>query len=109
MAESPMGFDAAEDVIAIAHAEHIEDLRLAKSTDKWTPAVEYLRSYIPVMVRRKIRNLVAEKSRDWPHAYHTYWGMGVRNALRENGFYEDAWPVHNLDNIYVELVEEACR
>jgi hypothetical protein len=33
--------------------------------------------------------------------------MSVRNLLREKGFNEKYFGVHNLDDIYVALVEEA--
>lgn len=92
-----------------AEREHAEDLATARQSPLWSPAVRFLREWLSPMVRFQIRELVDKQSRDWPVAYHSFWGMGVRNALRDRGFGEDALGVLNLDNVYVELVEEAVR
>jgi hypothetical protein len=44
---------------------------------------------------------------EWYAGYHFGWGMAVRNLLREKGFGEKYFGIHNLDDIYVYLVEEA--
>jgi hypothetical protein len=45
----------------------------------------------------------------WSVNYHFSWGMAVRNLLREKGYGEEYFGVHNLDDIYVALVEEALN
>lgn len=43
----------------------------------------------------------------WFAPYHFTWGMAVRNLLRDKGFDEAYFGIHNLDDIYIPLVEEA--
>jgi len=43
----------------------------------------------------------------WWAPYHLYWGMQVRNLLRDKGYGEDYFGIANLDDIYIELVEDA--
>ena len=45
----------------------------------------------------------------WNVPYHLWWGMSVRNLLRDKGFSEDYFGVDNLDCIYKYLVEDAAR
>jgi hypothetical protein len=45
----------------------------------------------------------------WWSPYHFSWGMSVRNLLREKGFGENYFSIHNLDDIYINLVEEALE
>jgi hypothetical protein len=40
---------------------------------------------------------------------HFGFGMTVRNALRRAGFGEEYFGVHNLDDIYIDVIEEAVR
>lgn len=82
------------------------DLAVARASSLWTTAVAWLRGYLSDDVKVKIRAAM-QKPEDWPAAYHTFWGMGIRNALRTNGFGEQEFLVQNLDNIYVEMVEAA--
>ena len=80
------------------------------SWDKKHPALVHLRSVI------REHGDVAEicKAIDadpvgWFAPHHFLWGMQIRNSLRQAGFGENYWPVGNLDDIYVELVEDAVR
>ncbi len=91
-----------------AEREAKSDLVIARKSDLWPKAVTFLQGLLWPTVLQQIREVVRIKSPDWPAGYHMGWGMGVRNALRENGFNEDAFGVRNLDNIYVELVEQAA-
>ena len=43
----------------------------------------------------------------WWAPYHFIWGMQIRNLLREKGYGEDYFGIANLDDIYVQLVEDA--
>ena len=56
-----------------------------------------------------IQKAYAEDPEGWSVPYHFFWGMGVRNLLREKGFGEEYFHIHNLDDIYVALVEEALK
>jgi hypothetical protein len=73
---------------------------------------------IPVlaMLAQELRFSVADIRREykadpenWSSAYHFWWGMAVRNLLREKGYGEAYFKVHNLDDIYISLVEEALK
>jgi hypothetical protein len=57
----------------------------------------------------EIRKAYAADPKGWYTGYHFGWGMAVRNLLREKGFGEKYFGVHNLDDIYVALVEEALE
>lgn len=72
------------------------------------PALLCLRKELnPVL--SEIKNAYKQNPEDWYVPYHFGWGMGVRNFLREKGFGEDYFGIHNLDDIYVALVEEALE
>lgn len=70
------------------------------------PALEMLRKEL-APVTDQIRAAFTAAPNDWYVSYHFGWGMAVRNLLREKGFGEEYFRVHNLDDIYVALVEEA--
>ena len=70
------------------------------------PALAMLRTELaPVIPQVKAAYLVDPEG--WIAHYHFGWGMAVRNLLREKGFSEEYFKIHNLDDIYVALVEEA--
>lgn len=71
-----------------------------------TPALEMLRQELAPVIP-EIRAAYTAAPNDWYVPYHFGWGMGVRNLLREKGFGEEYFKIHNLDDIYVALVEEA--
>lgn len=71
-----------------------------------TPALEMLRKEL-APVADKVKEAYEKDSDNWSTPYHFWWGMGVRNLLRDQGFGEKYFKVHNLDDIYVSLVEEA--
>lgn len=84
------------------------DLAIARKSSLWPSAVDFLRAYTaPDVVW--LRDAIAVDPENWVAPYHFFWGMGVRNALRANGFSEGEFGVENLDNIYVALIEEAVR
>lgn len=56
-----------------------------------------------------IQKAYATKGKNWWVDHHLFWGMSVRNFLREKGFGEEYFKVHNLDDIYIALVEEALE
>lgn len=54
-----------------------------------------------------IRSAYESDPEHWICGHHFWWGMHFRNWLREQGWGEDYWPVHNLDCIYVQIIEAA--
>lgn len=70
------------------------------------PALKMLAEEL-VQAIPEIKAAYAAAPKDWYVGYHFGWGMSVRNLLREKGFGEGHFDVHNLDDIYVALVEEA--
>jgi hypothetical protein len=58
-------------------------------------------------VKDQVRAACAADPEGWYTEFHFGWGMAVRNLLREKNFGEDYFHVHNLDDIYVALIEEA--
>jgi hypothetical protein len=70
------------------------------------PALEMLRTEL-TPVFKEIRAAFTAAPKDWYVSYHFGWGMAVRNLLREKGFGEEYFKIHNLDDIYVALIEEA--
>lgn len=57
----------------------------------------------------EIHEAYNEDPEHWVAPYHFFWGMNVRNLLRNKGFGEDYFKIHNLDDIYIALVEEALQ
>jgi hypothetical protein len=100
-------------VNSLAPGESLQDFHYriyAKySNDLKAPAVKMLRETIPEETQQEIRAAIAADPEYWATPYHFWWGMSIRNLLREKGFGEDYWPIWNLDDIYVMLVEDAVR
>jgi len=73
--------------------------------EKKKPVFDLIRKSL---VGNSFKNII-EKDPLWfaKGGWHSAQGMGIRNYLRQEGFGEDYWPVNNLDDIYVELIEEA--
>jgi hypothetical protein len=53
----------------------------------------------------------ADRRRGYAAMYNPHFGFGmaVRNALRKAGFGEEYFGIHNLDDIYIDVIEEAVR
>lgn len=68
-------------------------------------AVEFLQKYL--QTKEDIKSVILKNPEGWFAPYHFGWGMAIRNALRTEGFGESYFGIGNLDDIYVELVEEA--
>lgn len=84
-----------------------QEIARARQRPKWRLAVQYLRELIPDSDIEKIRTAIRQDRETWFAAYHFGWGMWIRNKLREQHFAEDDFGITNLDNIYVQLIEEA--
>jgi hypothetical protein len=78
-------------------------------SSKTAPAVALLREKISKSDRVAIQESIAKDPDNWYVPYHFWFGMSVRNLLRQGGFGEDYWPIWNLDDIYVFLIEEAVK
>jgi hypothetical protein len=76
---------------------------------KKTPAIEMLRNTIRKEDQDKMRQEIAKDPENWYVPYHFFFGMAVRNSLRDKGFGEDYWPIWNLDDIYVYLLKDAVK
>jgi hypothetical protein len=81
----------------------------ALSVEKKNPAIDLLSKDIESTGERQtLRDMMAEGP-DWYVMQHFHGGMAVRNRLRSKGFGEDYWPIWNLDDIYIFLLEDAIR
>ena len=86
-----------------------EDLAKARLSPLWPNAAAMLRAEIPASEQQQIRDSIAADPKSWSTPYHFWWGMSIRNVLRDRGFGERDFQIRNLDNIYVQLVEEAVK
>ena len=76
--------------------------------EKKIPATKFLKEHL--LEKNKIlRRAINKDPIHWFTLYHFHWGMWVRNLLRENNFSEEYFGISNLDDIYVELVEDAVK
>jgi len=78
-------------------------------TSKKEAAKKFLFELISEKNKKKIRREIKKDPISWFAKYHFHWGMAIRNKLRENGFGEEYFMIKNLDDIYVELVEDAVK
>ena len=69
-------------------------------------AVQYLIDKIPAETLEDIAKEMKENGSRWRILHHHGFGMDVRNLLREGGF---DWGPLDLDNMWVELVEEVVK
>lgn len=72
------------------------------------PALAMLKVELSTDVAR-IKDAFKKFPKEWWIQYHFGWGMAIRNLLRRKGFGEDYFKIDNLDDYYVELVEEALE
>ena len=99
--------EALQEGICHTHKECLEMYKNISQEIK-KPVIEMLKNQlIPDM--KEIKKLMLLKKEDWWIGYHFGWGMGIRNLLREKGFGEEYFGIHNLDDIYINLVEEAVN
>ena len=77
--------------------------------EKRKAAVLYLCEVIPEDMRCQIAELVKRTPRTWWGLHQRILGTHVRKELRKNGFGEEFMGVENLDDVWVELVEEAVK
>lgn len=75
--------------------------------EKKEPAITLLSKKISAQDRAYMKKLRAANPSDWYVSQHFWGGMAIRNFLRQNGFGEKYWPIWNLDDIYVFLLEDA--
>ena len=74
-----------------------------------TKAVDFLRTAFPEETKEEIRPLIANNPDHWCSAHHFFWGMSVRNMLRDAGLKDDLLPSGNWDDYYVKAIEEAVK
>ena len=93
----------------VCHTEtECERLYAGISDELKSPALAMLHTELN-SVLAEIKNAYRDSPKEWWVGYHFGWGMAVRNLLREKGFGESYFKIHNLDDIYVPLVEEALE
>ena len=69
------------------------------------PALAFLRDYL-ARDAEEIRQRHRDNSTAWWAGGHFGWGMWIRNGLRTAGFGETYFHIANLDDIYIQLIEE---
>jgi hypothetical protein len=72
-------------------------------------AIAYLKSKLTEQTKHQLRGAIADDPEEWFAPYHFQWGMAMRNLLRSAGFGEEQLKVSNLDDVYVELIEDAIK
>lgn len=87
--------------------EECVELYAALTPELKQPVLELLREKLGNQIA--IRGAIEMYGENWVSGYHHGWGTGVRNLLRVHGYGEQYFWVHNLDCIYVALVEEALK
>ncbi len=81
-----------------------KELYQSLKESKKLSALSFLAIYV---TDKKIIKAVIERDPTyWWTLYHFHWGMAVRNALREVDYGEEYFGIGNLDDIYIELVED---
>lgn len=73
--------------------------------DAKAPALAALKEALS-SVEEDIRVSYREHPSDWWKG-HKLMGIALRNLLRSRGFGEEYFGVHNLDDIYVHLIQDA--
>jgi len=86
-----------------------EDLSVARASELWGEAVGFLKRTIAPGSKSHIRARIEQDPERWWVGGHFRAGMLVRNCLRVSGYGEKEFGITNLDNIYVELLEEAVQ
>ncbi len=98
--------DSPDPVRQCATLEECRALYLALPREQKEPALAFLRERL-CREAEEIRRCQRANPETWWAAGHIRWGMAVRNALRTAGFDETYFQILNLDDIYIQLIEEA--
>ena len=78
-------------------------------TAKKAAAKKFLYELISEKDKKQLRKEIKKDPIHWFTPYHFHWGMNIRNSLRHGGFGEEYFFIKNLDDIYVELVEDTVK
>jgi len=81
----------------------------ALSEIKKKKAIKFLKKEISQELKIGLKLLIKKDPENWFTKYHFEWGMAIRNLLRRKGFGEKYFGINNLDDIYVELIEDAIK
>jgi len=65
------------------------------------------KQHVGTSLAETIRKEYEKNPEEWWVGHHFQWGMQMRNLLRENGYGEKELGVGNLDDCYIELIENA--
>lgn len=100
---------AAAEAAGVCHTDgECDQMYAALSPELKAPALEMLAIEL-APTREEIVNAYKADPEGWHIPYHFWWGMNVRNLLRQKGFGEEHFGIHNLDDIYIALVSEALK
>ncbi len=78
--------------------------------EKRIAAVKFLMAHPSIASNYEhIKKAIELDKKSWFADYHFHWGMAIRNILRDNGFGEKEIGAKNLDDVYVDLVEDAIE
>jgi len=78
----------------------------ALSVSKKEKAIIFLKKLITEEDKKRIRTAIFHDPKSWFAFYHHGWGTNIRNALRREKLGEEYFGINNLDDIYVELIED---
>lgn len=67
--------------------------------------VKFLQDEMPQETKDEIIQAHKEHGVNWIGGSHHFFGMYVRNKLRENGFTDDYLPDQNWDDYYIQVLE----
>lgn len=76
--------------------------------EKRAPVLTIVAQLLKPMAQQIQTDFEKDKLNWWKRG-HFHWGLAVRNQLRRQGYDSKYFGVPNLDDIYVNLVEEALK
>ena len=86
------------------------------SQDNRQKMIYYLRVKLPEDFKEELIKKIKNDPKEWylnsdlnMMPFHFNHGMAIRNLLRSGGFSEEKIGIDNLDNIYVEILEEVVN
>lgn len=99
--------DSAEQIREMAEQGKKNDLRVARSSDLWPAAVDFVADQMNADEKEKMRSRILKDPRGWWVKHHFSSGRSLRNSLRAAYYGEGEFGITNLDNVWVELVVES--
>jgi hypothetical protein len=75
--------------------------------EKRAECINWIKTSFPMRMKREIKEAMNREPDRWWIGAHFGWGMWCRNQMRSHGYGEQEMGVDNLDDYYVDMVEEA--